>query len=555
MVNRNLFRTFAGTREPKANTINEAGGTAYQRSDEEALAQYAVTGCLRSTFYASETKQLTDILQFCANASPIFIAKTAIYARQKGFMKDLPALLCAVLAVKDVALLESIFDKVIDSPKMLRNFVQIIRSGMVGRKSFGSAIKRMIRHWLEIQSDKTIFNGSVGTNPRMTDIIKMVHPRPATEQRTGLYNWLLYPSEEALLFCPEFVRQYDHFMKALAAGEPCEIPDVPFQMLASLPLKPEHWKQLARKVSWQTLRMNINTFARHGVFDDRDEHETAEFIADVASGKKQVFQRRNDSETTRFIADRLCNPEEIARAKVFPYQLLAACLTTENIPQVIREALTDAMELALNNVPKLKGKIYIFLDVSASMDSPISGYSNGSTSKVRCIDVAALFATALFRKNEDVTIMPFECCVRSTSLQRNMSTLDIAKRLSAMCSGGTNCSAPLDSLNKTNKTGDMCIYISDNQSWMDTKKYNDFQNGQDPAPTETMKQWSRFKKRSPQAKLVCIDLQPSQTRQTVNSPDITNIGGFSDDVFSLVAGCQENVSANYFVDTINAIEL
>ena len=52
---------------------------------------------------------------------------------KKGFMKDMPALLLAVLAQKDVNMLARVFDQVADNGKMLRNFAQIIRSGAVGR--------------------------------------------------------------------------------------------------------------------------------------------------------------------------------------------------------------------------------------------------------------------------------------------------------------------------------------------------------------------------------------------------------------------------------------
>ena len=40
-------------------------------------------------------------------------------------MKDMPALLAAILAVRDLELLAQVFPRVIDSGKMLRNFVQI----------------------------------------------------------------------------------------------------------------------------------------------------------------------------------------------------------------------------------------------------------------------------------------------------------------------------------------------------------------------------------------------------------------------------------------------
>jgi 60 kDa SS-A/Ro ribonucleoprotein len=44
-------------------------------------------------------------------------------------MKDVPALLVAVLSVKDRDLFKAVFPRVMDNGKMLRNFVQIMRSG------------------------------------------------------------------------------------------------------------------------------------------------------------------------------------------------------------------------------------------------------------------------------------------------------------------------------------------------------------------------------------------------------------------------------------------
>ena len=53
----------------------------------------------------------------------------------QGQMKDMPAVLCAVLSVKSPGLMAEIFDRVIDNAKMLRNFVQLIPfRDVVGRK-------------------------------------------------------------------------------------------------------------------------------------------------------------------------------------------------------------------------------------------------------------------------------------------------------------------------------------------------------------------------------------------------------------------------------------
>ncbi|MFT6182475.1 MAG: 60 kDa SS-A/Ro ribonucleoprotein, partial [Akkermansiaceae bacterium] len=144
MANKTLFTSFRGTNVPKANTVNNAGGLAYAFSPEAALAQYSVTGCMSGTFYTSAENQLETLLKLTAKVDDRFLAQTAVYCREKGFMKDVPAFLCAVLANHDVELLAEIFPRVIDNGKMLRNFVQILRSGVTGRKSLGSAPKRLV---------------------------------------------------------------------------------------------------------------------------------------------------------------------------------------------------------------------------------------------------------------------------------------------------------------------------------------------------------------------------------------------------------------------------
>ena len=138
MANKTLFKSLVGKLIPAADARNEHGAPAYQLTPKQALAQYAATGCLTQTFYAGAEEQLSVVLSLCEKVEPEFVAKTAVYARERGLMKDMPALLLAVLAAKDVTLLARVFPRVVDSGKMLRNFVQIVRSGAAGRKSLGA---------------------------------------------------------------------------------------------------------------------------------------------------------------------------------------------------------------------------------------------------------------------------------------------------------------------------------------------------------------------------------------------------------------------------------
>src|SRR5260370_22472203 len=145
MANKTLFKSLIGKLIPATDAINEERAPAYALSPKHQLAQYAATGCLNTTFYASADEQLAKVLELCADLDAEFIAKTAVFCRERGFMKDMPALLCAVLSMKDRELLGRVFPRVIDNAKMLRNFVQILRSGAGGPRSLGSAPDRWVR--------------------------------------------------------------------------------------------------------------------------------------------------------------------------------------------------------------------------------------------------------------------------------------------------------------------------------------------------------------------------------------------------------------------------
>jgi 60 kDa SS-A/Ro ribonucleoprotein len=107
---------------------------------------------MNRTFYATADEQMKTVLALAQTVEPAFVAKTAIHARESGYMKDMPALLCAVLASRDRELLKATFPRVMDNARMVRNFVQIIRSGVTGRKSLGTLPKRLVRDWIAARS-------------------------------------------------------------------------------------------------------------------------------------------------------------------------------------------------------------------------------------------------------------------------------------------------------------------------------------------------------------------------------------------------------------------
>jgi 60 kDa SS-A/Ro ribonucleoprotein len=520
MANANLFRSLVGRLLPATDAVNHEGAPAYAMEPRHALAQYAATGCLQHTFYASGGEQLAAVMRLCAEVSPEFVARAALYARHRGRMKDMPALLCALLASHDGVLLERVFARVIDDGRMLRSFVQIVRSGVTGRRSFGTRPRRLIRQWLAARGDEQILRAAVGRAPALADVIAMVHPKPASATRAALYAWILNRAH-AVEHLPAAVRAFEAYKK----GETDEVPDVPFQLLTALPLPTEAWRTIARRASWQTARMNLNTFVRHGVFAGEGGGELAEMLA-----------------------ERLRDRAAIRAAGALPYQLLAAYAAAHGeLPAVIRDALHDAMEIAIENVPAFDGQVYVCPDVSGSMSSPVTGRRGSATTAVRCIDVAALVAAAVLRRNPTAEVLPFADTLMPVALDARDSIMINAARLAAIDGGGTNCSAPLTHLNKRGATGELVIIVSDNESWVDARQGRG---------TALMEKWERFRARNRQARLVCIDLQPNRTTQACERDDVLNVGGFSDDVFTVVAAfAAGRLSASHWVGEVEAMEI
>lgn len=533
MANKNLFRSTSGKSIPATDTVNEAGGVAYKMSDEHALAQYACTGTFNGTFYATAETQLDKVLELSKKVSPEFLAKLAVYSRKEGLMKDMPALLLAVLSTCSVPLTKSVFFRVCDDAKMVKNFVQIIRSGQVGRKSLGTALKRLVQNWLASRSEEQLFRAVVGQDPSLADIIKMVHPKPTNLDRANFYKYLIGKelTEKEFNTLPENVQLYETFKKE---GKGTEVPDVPFMLLTNLKLTTEQYRIVAENMSWSALRQNLNALARNGVFSDDK------------AGKEAAF----------FAATKLGSPELVRRAKAFPFQLFSAYKATEgnvNVPEIVRNALQDAMEASLANVPELQGKTIVAVDNSGSMSSPATGQRGTATSTISCLDAAAVMGSALLRRNpNDVTMLAFNTRVVQGSFNGRDSVLTNAEKLREHPGVGTDCSCVLRELNARGVTGiNAVVYISDNESWVDSAPGYRSSRG-----TATMEQWNLFKKLNPNAKLVCIDIQPSGTVQANEREDILNVGGFSDTVFTVVdLFLRSNLTSSHWVGTINSIEI
>lgn len=517
----------------KTDTRNNAGGKAYALKEREALAQLAATGTIANTYYTNAKQQLDEIISLVksvlnSDGGSEFIAKLAIYSHTEAFMKDIPAVLLSFLAVHDPELYSVAFDRVVYNAKMLRNHVQVSRSGIVsGRRALPNVMRRKCRAWLNTQTPSQLFRSKVGKEPSLGDVIKMLHPRPATSGHAAVFAYLIgkpYNFEDL----PRVAQQFENYKN----GKTKTVPKVPFQLLTSLELGTEEWNKVAQDATWQTARMNLNTFKRHGVLDN--------------------------SKVVDELANKLSDKELVRKAKAFPYQLFAAYKHATDVPIKISNALQQAMEVATENVPKLDGNIYVFVDVSGSMGQAVTGQrqnrhgANMRTSQITCVEAASVMAAAIARKNPNAVIMPFDTSLYNPEINPFDSIMTNANKLRQFGGWGTSVQLGPRYLAYENKKVDAVIILSDNESWVDTVT-----NGYCNEATQTLQAWEKIKRRNKNAKMVCIDMAPNSTTQAPSRKDIMNIGGFSDTVFKVVEKFLEpgSENASHWVDTINEIEI
>jgi len=546
MANTTLFSSIK-RKLLRTDSTNEAGGRAYKFAPKHALAQLAATGCFNGSYYATAETQLDELRKLIDQVDDnVFLAKLAAYAREQAFMKDMPAALLAILSKRDSQLMHKVFDRVVDNGRVLRTVFQMIRSGQFGRTSLSSSLQRAFQRWLNEASVGALLSASIGDRPSLRDVLRLARPTPKDNARRALFGWLTgkevekwAPAAEADL--PEQVQGLIAYRKAESAEAQALILgnlSVRWDLLADAAQGPLVWKAIAHQMGPQALRMNLNTLLRHEVF---------------SNGTK-------DSAMVDYVAGRIADAGEIRRSRQFPYQFLAAYLNAdETVPQKIKAALHQAAETACGNVPELPGPVLIGLDTSGSMGAAVtSNRGRGATSKMRCVDVAALFAAAILRRNPDSVVVPFDTAAYEAKVDPQDTILSLAERLAKYGGGGTDCSLPLAQANSkyAQRRFAGVVLVSDNESWVYAGRA--FGYGQQGA-TGVMTEWQKFvanqqRLGNDRPKLVCIDLQAYATTQAPEREDILNIGGFNDAVFSVVASFLSG-DASRFVAEVEAVEL
>ena len=156
----------------------------------------------------------------------------------------------------------------------------------------------------------------------------------------------------------------------------------------------EAWDAVIPAMGYMALLRNLRNFDDAGISDER----------------------------VRYVCEVLADPERVAESRQFPYRFWSAY---KNVPS-LRWAVTleKALELSVGNIPELPGRTLVLTDTSASMTAPVSGRS-----KVRHFEIAALFASALAGRSDEVELISFATDSEMIRFRKRQSVLRTIERV------------------------------------------------------------------------------------------------------------------------------
>ena len=163
---------------------------------------------------------------------------------------------------------------------------------------------------------------------------------------------------------------------------------------------------------------------------------------------------------------KIANPEAVRKSKQLPFRFLSAYkAVTENNPygnsvwvkSKLTDALEDAIEASLDNLPKIPGKTLIAIDVSGSMCCPIS-----DKSEMTCSEVSTLMGIIASKLCEESIVWSFDTRLHPFDISRRAGILysTVNER---RCGGGTNMGLPFIGMMDKHIDVDRVIILSDNE--------------------------------------------------------------------------------------------
>jgi len=461
-------------------TTNKAGGKAFKMNAEQELLHAVLTTFLDDKYYESGDNRLTRIQGLVAKCDPVFVANLAYVSRIEFNLRSVSTVLLGELAKihkGDDLVMRAIKNTVtrVDDLTELASYLEC---------KLPKQVKRGIRRALyKFSPYKLAKYRGEKKEVKLVDIFNMVHPKPqfATEEQQKAWKDLIEGN----------LKSTGKTWEAVISSSNAEN-------------KKDNWEKLIleNKMGYMALLRNLNNLIKNDVSQE---------VLNKAIAK-------------------LTDREEVKRSKQLPFRFVTAYDNVSGNRQ-LTDAISVAMDYAVDNTPELNGSTLIAIDCSGSMSG-------------RPMEIASIFGSTLAKANVNADLILYDTSVYEFAFSSRMPVIDLAKKIQSEArGGGTNTSLVFAYAEDKRKEYDRIIIISDNESWADSYGWYGREGG-------TQAQYNQYKnimKIDPY--VYAIDIEGYGTKD-ISSQRVIHLTGWSDRLLDFIGIYEKGGSMVEYIKSI-----
>ncbi len=482
---------------------NYEGAKAFVMTPELELYSAVVTAGLSDSFYEKGNDRLQRIVDLMEKTDAEFVAKLAVYARNKMYMRSIPQVLAVELAKRNSgnAVVSKAVNGVVqraDEITELLAYYQLANK-RAGTKKLNKLSKQVQKGLAEAfnRFDEYQFSKyNREAEVTLRDALFLVHPKAKSDEQQAVFNKIAeknlsvaYTWETELSALGQQKFEND---KAKAAAFRAK------------------WEELINsgKVGYMALMRNLRNIIEAGVSWD-------------------VMKK---------VCDTLSDANAVAKSKQLPFRFLAAyrevkVLKADYVSMVLN-ALEDAVVASAQNIRGFdyNTRVLVACDVSGSMQKSIS-----PKSKVLLFDIGLMLGMLMQSKCQRVVSGMFGDRWKVINMPNRgvLSNVDEYYKREGEVGYATNGYLVINDLINRKVVMDKVMMFTDCQMW------NTSQNG-----GSLQSSWKEYKQMAPMAKLYLFDLSGyGNTPISVQRDDVTLIAGWSDKVFDVLQASENGVNA------------
>ncbi len=397
-----------------ARTLTHELGVGFAPELETELFLMAATYlATEGSFYESATERETrfvDLVHRATKSNPDFVRRLAPYLRNELKIRSAAVMLAAEYVAAGGEGGRSVVNSVLqrgDEPAEMLGYWHS-RHG----RQLKMAVKRGIADGaVRLYTERSALRyDGVGRGIRMADVIELTHPKPRDAKQSALFKWLL-----------------DHRHHNDAIADPAMLPKLA-AAAAQKTVAVEDRRELLRKDGAAGLAKAGTSWERlAGWLPGGMDAEAWEAAIPSMGVMALIRNLRNFDEQgigQRAIAavfDKITDPDEVARSRIFPYQVWAAYKHAPS--DTWKRALGFTLDHSATNVPALD-RTLVVIDTSGSMQATVSRKSTMTR-----VEIAAVMAAITARRGVDNEIVIFGQRNRRLRTKRGASTLGIVDRV------------------------------------------------------------------------------------------------------------------------------